>query len=48
MQGPELEPGCGVARVTQAVMQGPVLVECQAEAGPLVKEQWLQSDLTTL
>lgn len=30
---PELEPGCGVARVTQAVMEGPVLVECQAEAG---------------
>lgn len=34
---PELEPGCGVARVTQAVMKGPVLVERQAEAGA-VKE----------
>lgn len=35
---PELEPGCSVARVVQAVMEGPVLVEHQAEAGPAVKE----------
>lgn len=33
MHRPELEPGCGVARVTQAVVEGPVLVERQAEAG---------------
>lgn len=35
---PELEPGCGVARVAQAVMEGPVLIEHQTEAVPTVKE----------
>lgn len=35
---PQLEPGCGIAGVAQAVMEGPVLVERQAEAGPAVKE----------
>lgn len=35
---PELEPGGGVACVAQAVVEGPVLVERQAEAGPSVKE----------
>lgn len=33
MHRPELEPGRSVAGVTQAVMEGPVLVERQAEAG---------------
>lgn len=33
MHRPELEPGSSVACVAQAVMQGPVLVEHQAEAG---------------
>lgn len=35
---PELELGCSVARIAQAVMEGPVLVEHQTEAGPAVKE----------
>lgn len=34
MHRPELEPGRGVACVAQAVVEGPVLIECQAEAGP--------------
>ena len=38
MHRPQLEPGCGIAGVAQAVMEGPVLVEHQAEAGPAVKE----------
>lgn len=38
MHRPQLEPGCSIARVAQAVMEGPVLVECQAEAGTAVKE----------
>lgn len=38
MHRPQLEPGCSVARVAQAVMEGPVLVERQMEAGPAVKE----------
>lgn len=35
---PQLESSCSVARVAQAVVEGPVLVEHQAEAGPAVKE----------
>lgn len=38
MHRPELEPSRSVARVAQAVIEGPVLVEGQAEAGPAVKE----------
>lgn len=38
MHGPELEPGCRVAGVVQAFMEGPVLVQYQAEAGSKVKD----------
>lgn len=38
MHRPEFEPGRSVARVAQAVMEGPVLVEHQAEARTAVKE----------
>lgn len=38
MHRPELEPGCSVAGVVQALMEGPVLVQYQAEAGSKVKE----------
>lgn len=38
MHRPELEPGCSVAGVVQAFMEGPVLVQYQAEAGSKVKE----------
>lgn len=46
MYGPELEPGCGVAGVVQAFMEGPVLIQCQAEAGSKVKEH-MQCPLPT-
>lgn len=39
MHRPELEPGCSVAGVAQAFMEGPVLVQYQAEAGSKVKER---------
>lgn len=38
MHRPEFEPGRSVARVAQAVMEGPVLVQHQAEARAAVKE----------
>lgn len=36
---PELEPGCGVAGIAQTIIEGPVVVESQAEAGFNIKEQ---------
>lgn len=47
MHRPELEPGCSVAGVVQAFMEGPVLVQYQAEAGSKVKEHMWCPLLTT-
>lgn len=38
MHRPELKPGCCVAGVVQAFMEGPVLIQYQAEARSKVKE----------
>lgn len=49
MYRPQLEPGCSVAGVVQAFVEGPVLVQHQAEAGSKVKEHmWYPLPTTCL
>lgn len=48
MHRPELKPGCCVAGVVQAFMEGPVLIQYQAEARSKVKEQMCSLPTTYL